>query len=57
MTGDSIVKTRTLIHFKDSPLMGKINIVIGGLTLALTVLITAISIFYYSFILSFRPVV
>ena len=54
MTGDSIVKTRTLIHFKDSPLMGKINIVIGGLTLALTVLITAISIFYYSFILSDR---
>lgn len=34
--------------------MGKINIVIGGLTLALTVLITAISIFYYSFILSDR---
>ena len=48
------MKTRTLIHFKDSPLMGKINIVIGGLTLALTVLITAISIFYYSFILSDR---
>lgn len=34
--------------------MGKINIVIGGLTLALTTVITAISIFYYSFILSDR---
>ena len=34
--------------------MGKINIVIGILTLVLTTLITAISIFYYSFILSDR---
>lgn len=41
-------------HFKDASLMGKINIVIGGLTLALTTVITAISIFYYSFILSDR---
>lgn len=41
-------------HFKDAPLMEKISIVIGMLTLALTILITAISIFYYSFILSDR---
>lgn len=34
--------------------MRKINIVIGILTLVLTTLITAISIFYYSFILSDR---
>ena len=41
-------------HFRDASLMGKINIVIGILTLVLTTLITAISIFYYSFILSDR---